>query len=66
MSTEPDISGPRPQWPNPLIEGMPSVLLVDAQGNITQLWLSNGDLMATAIEGPNAGKSVNLTYGQWS
>jgi hypothetical protein len=25
-----------------------------------------GDLIVTAVLGPNAGKSVNLTYGKWA
>lgn len=45
----------------------PSVLVfTDEQGDVTQLQCDNGDLIATAITGPNAGKSVNLTYGKWA
>ena len=30
------------------------------------LSLADGDLIATQKHGPNAGKSVNLTYGKWN
>jgi Collagen triple helix repeat (20 copies) len=30
------------------------------------LSLVNGDIIATQKNGPNAGKSVNLTYGKWN
>lgn len=39
--------------------------LADSEGNETTLSIENGDLIATAIKGPNAGKSCNLTYGRW-
>lgn len=35
-------------------------------GNSVMLTLANGDIVATQKHGPNAGKSVNLTYGKWS
>lgn len=41
------------------------IRLVDASGNETHLSIENGDLIAKAIDGPNAGKSVNLTFGKW-
>lgn len=41
------------------------ILLRDADGNVTQLSLENGDLIATALKGPNYGKKCNLTYGRW-
>lgn len=45
----------------------PSLLVfTDEQGDITQITCNNGDLIVTAISGPNAGKSVNLTYGKWA
>lgn len=42
------------------------ILLKDADGNVTQLTLENGDLIATALKGPNYLKKVNLTYGKWA
>lgn len=42
------------------------LLLKDAQGNVTQLTLENGDIIATALKGPNYGKKCNLTYGRWA
>lgn len=42
------------------------ILLTDAQGNVTQLSLENGDVIATALQGPNSGKRCNLTYGNWA
>jgi hypothetical protein len=30
------------------------------------LCVTGGDLVVTALTGPNAGKSVNLTYGKWA
>jgi hypothetical protein len=41
------------------------ILLTDAQGNVTQLSLENGDLIISALKGPNYGKRCNLTYGKW-
>jgi hypothetical protein len=41
------------------------ILLTDGDGNVTQLSIKNGDVIATAIKGPNYGKSCNLTYGHW-
>ena len=46
--------------------GAQSILLVDEAGNKTMLSLQNGDVIVTGIVGPNAGRSVNLTYGKWS
>jgi hypothetical protein len=37
----------------------------DGSGSV-ELSCVNGDLVATAISGPNTGKSVNLTYGKWT
>lgn len=48
---------PMPQMP---------VLLADDKGNAVGLTCQNGDLVAIAISGPNAGKSTNLTYGKWA
>jgi hypothetical protein len=42
------------------------ILLTDAQGNVTQLSLENGDLILTALKGPNYGKRCNLSYGKWT
>jgi hypothetical protein len=42
------------------------ILLTDAQGNVSQLSLENGDLIITALKGPNYLKRVNLTYGKWA
>jgi hypothetical protein len=42
------------------------ILLADAQGNVSQLSLENGDLIITALKGPNYGKRCNLTYGKWT
>lgn len=39
--------------------------MVDSEGNETHLALENGDLVARAVKGPNAGKACNLTYGKW-
>lgn len=42
--------------------------LFKAEHVTTQLSIDpeGGDLIATALEGPNAGKAVNLTYGKWT
>lgn len=41
------------------------IVLVDSDHNQTTLTISNGDIIASALTGPNAGKTVNLTYGKW-
>lgn len=51
---------------DPKVDPYTELLLKDAQGNITQLSIENGDLIATAIKGPNYGKKCNLTYGRWA
>lgn len=43
-----------------------TVSFFDDEGNETRLSCAEGDLIATAITGPNAGKTVNLTFGKWT
>jgi hypothetical protein len=38
----------------------------DGSGSVRLDCVTGGDLVATSISGPNAGKSVNLTYGRWA
>lgn len=42
------------------------VILSDGTNTIDLNMNSNGDLIVTQSAGPNAGKSINLTYGRWS
>lgn len=44
-----------------------AVMQFQSGSTITQLYIdpTQGDLVAKAITGPNAGKSVNLTSGKW-
>jgi hypothetical protein len=37
----------------------------DTASTVTLALVDGGDVVATQITGPNAGKSVNLTYGKW-
>jgi hypothetical protein len=37
----------------------------DGQSAVTLTLVNGGDVVATQQSGPNAGKSVNLTYGKW-
>jgi len=42
------------------------IQITDATVNIALRVTAGGDLVATEISGPNAGKSVNLTSGKWA
>lgn len=33
---------------------------------VTLALIDGGDVVATQVTGPNAGKTVNLTYGKWT
>lgn len=43
-----------------------AIILTDAGGDKSKLSLENGDLIVTALSGPNQGKKCNLTYGRWT
>jgi hypothetical protein len=49
-------------------QSVTSVFVFQAATMMTQLYIdpAGGDLIAKSIAGPNAGKSVNLTFGHWA
>lgn len=38
----------------------------DGASTVTLALINDGDMVATQVTGPNAGKTVNLTYGKWT
>lgn len=63
--TQPD-AGETPVEIIEKVDPYTELLLKDIDGNVTRLSLENGDLIATAVKGPNYGKKCNLTYGKWA
>ena len=58
---------PGPEGPpgDPGIASSLEMTSPDTLSTVTLTLIDDGDIVATQNTGPNAGKSVNLTYGKW-
>jgi len=50
----------------PPVAANPVMSFSDGTNTVTLSMNTSGDLVASQSAGPNAGKSVNLTFGKWA